>query len=167
MAHLPLQSEGLINWFRSLFKYTPPAAHDEVTAEIVQLLSGTDGIAGICAERFSFVLRNFSEMLLRARRPLQFSRGQHPRRRCTIKVPCLNLGIGRLALVRNGAAVRYHFSLRPTDNRGYGDFIGPKARMFEDRAMKRIFFLVAAPYATTALAHAQPFSPDDRNVETG
>ena len=37
MGHLPLQSEGLINWFRSLFKYTPPAAHDEVTAEIVQL----------------------------------------------------------------------------------------------------------------------------------
>ena len=30
MGRLPLQSEGLINWFRSLFKYTPPAAHDEV-----------------------------------------------------------------------------------------------------------------------------------------
>src|SRR5215510_7613123 len=37
MGHLPLESEGLINWFRSLLKYTPPAAHDEVTAEIVQL----------------------------------------------------------------------------------------------------------------------------------
>jgi len=40
MGHLPLQSEGLINWFRSLFNYTPPAAHDEVTAEIVQLCLG-------------------------------------------------------------------------------------------------------------------------------
>ena len=53
MAHLPLQSEGLINWFRSLFKYTPPAAHDEVTAEIVQLLSGTDGIAGVKVEQLT------------------------------------------------------------------------------------------------------------------
>jgi len=69
--------------------------------------------------------------------------------------------------VRNGTAVGYHFSLRLTDNRGHGDFIGPKARMFEDRAMKRIFFLVAALYATMALAHAQSFSPDDHNVEAG
>ena len=68
--------------------------------------------------------------------------------------------------MRNGATVGYHFSLRLTDNRG-GDFIGPKARMFEDRAMKRIFFLVAALYATIALAHAQSFSPDDHNVEAG
>jgi hypothetical protein len=51
MGHLPLQPDGLINWFRSLFKYTPPAAHDEVTAEIVQLLSGTDGIAGVTVEQ--------------------------------------------------------------------------------------------------------------------
>jgi hypothetical protein len=41
----------LINWFRSLFKYTPPVADDEVTAEIVQLLSGTDGIKEVTVEQ--------------------------------------------------------------------------------------------------------------------
>ena len=61
MGHLPLQSEGLINWFRSLFKYTPPAAHDEVTAEIVQQLSEAD-YAGCW--RYSH-RREFSPLLLR------------------------------------------------------------------------------------------------------
>jgi hypothetical protein len=40
------------NWFRSLFlfKYIPPVAHDQVTAEIVHLLSGTEGIAEVTVE---------------------------------------------------------------------------------------------------------------------
>jgi len=53
MGYLLLQSEGLINWFRSLFKYTPRAAHHEVTTEIAQLVSGTDGIAGVTVEQLA------------------------------------------------------------------------------------------------------------------
>lgn len=43
------------NWFRELFlfKYIPPVAHDEVVAEIVQLLSGTHGIAEVTVEQLT------------------------------------------------------------------------------------------------------------------
>ena len=45
--------KDLLNWFRSLFKHSPPVADDEVTAEIVQLLSGTDGIAEVTVEKLT------------------------------------------------------------------------------------------------------------------
>jgi hypothetical protein len=65
MGHLRLQLDGLINCLRRPFKYTPPAADDEVTAEIVQLLPGTDGIAGVTLSS--------SHSLRSARNPLHHS----------------------------------------------------------------------------------------------
>ena len=38
------------SWFRSVFKYTPPIAHDEVTKELVELLRQANGVCDVKVE---------------------------------------------------------------------------------------------------------------------
>jgi hypothetical protein len=49
MGHLHPQSEG----FDKLVPQRVQVAHDKVTAEIVQLLSGTDGIGKVTVEQLT------------------------------------------------------------------------------------------------------------------